>query len=273
MGRREPEGAWRPVTVAVVLGQLRDRTSWLTGVRAQKGGCQMGRGRVELALPVIRVGMALALVAIVFGAACSATTGSAAPSTPQPFPGDVPYTFAFPEGWTYVTGDGAGWAAYLDEVGKTDPQEAERLADWVASWLTGEFGAVHVRAGDRMKPFVGCSQADTGGRPAADVLFSLEQENLDAIARAPNITTTPVSDHISLPLGETVRIRWEWEGDGGTEQAAVAYAFAADDMLMVCLFQSLPETVAAYEPEWEAIIGTFKPKDLPNSSPPPASPE
>ena len=38
----------------------------------------------------------------------------------------------------------------LDEVGKTDPQEAERLADWVASWLTGEFGAVHVRAGDRM---------------------------------------------------------------------------------------------------------------------------
>ncbi len=92
------------------------------------------------------------------------------------------------------------------------------------------------------------------------MLFSLEQENVDAIARAPNITTTPVSDHISLPLGETVQIRWDWEGDGGTEQAAVAYAFAADDMLMVCLFQSLPETVATYEPESEAIIGTFKPK-------------
>ena len=105
------------------------------------------------------------------------------------------------------------------------------------------------------------------------MLFSLERENVDAIARAPNITTTPVSDHISLPLGETVRIRWEWEGDGGTEQAAVAYAFAADDMLMVCLFQSLPETVATDEHEWEAIIGTFKPKNSPNLSPPPASPE
>ena len=173
-----------------------------------------------------------------------------------------------------MTGDGAGWAAYLDEVGKTDPQEAERLADWVASWLTGEFGAVHVRAGDRMKPFVGCSQADTGGRPAADVLFSLEQENVDAIARAPNITTTPVSDYISLPLGETVReSAGSGRSDGGTEQAAVAYAFAADDMLMVCLFQSLPETVATYEPEWEAIMATFKPKISPNLSPPPASPE
>ena len=102
------------------------------------------------------------------------------------------------------------------------------------------------------------------------MLFSLEQENVDAIARAPNITTKPVSDHISLPLGESVRIRWEWKGDGGTEQAAVAYVFAADDMLMVCLFQSLPETVATYESEWEAIIGTFKPKDSPNLSPPPA---
>ena len=60
----------------------------------------------------------------------------------------------------------------------------------------------------------------------------------------PTSRRPPVSDHISLPLGETVRIRWKWEGDGGTEQAAVAYAFAADDMLMVCLFESLPETVA-----------------------------
>ena len=217
--------------------------------------------------------MALALAAIVFGAACSATTGSAAPSTPQPFPDDVPYTLTFPEGWTYVTGDGAGWEAYLDEVGRTDPGEAERLADWVASWLTAEFGAVHVRAAENIKPFVSCSEADTGGRPAAEMLMADEQQTVEGIATAPNITRAPVSDHVSLPVGETVRYRWGWNDDGGTELAAIAYAFVAGDMLIVCLFQSSPGTVATHEPEWEAIIGSFSPRDSLETSQPTSSPQ
>ena len=189
--------------------------------------------------------MALALAAIVFGAACSATTGSAAPSTPQPFPDDVPYTLTFPEGWTYVTGDGAGWEAYLDEVGRTDPREAERLADWVATWLTRvNSGQSTFGAAENIKPFVSCSEADTGGRPAAEMLMADEQQTVEGIATAPH--------RRGRRSPTTFRCPWERPSDtagvgmttGGRSWPQIAYAFVAGDMLIVCLFQSSPGTVA-----------------------------
>ena len=227
--------------------------------------------RLGFCAPVIGIGMALALAAIVFGAACSATTGSAAPATPQPFPDDVPYTLTFPEGWTYVTGDGAGWAAYLDEVGNR-PRGGRATCLLGRELADPGIRGSQRRAAESIKPFVSCSKADTGGRPASEMLLADEQQTVEGIATAPNITRAPVSDHVSLPVGETVRYRLGWTDDGGTELAAIAYAFVADDMLIVCLFQSSPETVATYEPEWEAIIGTFS-RGTQATSPPASSPK
>ena len=40
--------------------------------------------------------------------------------------------------------------------------------------------------------------------------------------------------------------------------AAIGYAFVVDDLFITCVFQSLPDTIAAHEPEFESILRTFK---------------
>jgi hypothetical protein len=188
-------------------------------------------------------------------------------ATREPFPEDLPYTLGLPDDWLYVTGDATAWAAYLDDRKKTDPDDAARLTS-AASRLSTPFHAVEIGSGDSS----GCGTRDTGGRSASEVLRSDEEQNIQEVASASNITKAPVAHSLTLPVGETVRMRWAWTTPEGHELAASMYAFAAaDNTIVACLFQGEPVTADAHQPEWESILRTSRLKGTPPDGASPAT--
>ena len=133
--------------------------------------------------------------------------------------------------------------------------------------------AYNVGSTDALTPNVGCNTLDRGDASIAGTLVQGEKQNVEAIAQLPGIIGAPTSDRISLPVGETVRVRWRWTGpttdDGDT--TSIGYLFVSGPTVHTCVFSAATPTISTHELEWEAILRTFKakPSASPSASAPP----
>ncbi|MDH4112503.1 MAG: hypothetical protein OEV60_07455 [Actinomycetota bacterium] len=187
--------------------------------------------------------------------ATSAPTPTAAPTqsvTPTPFRLD------FPDGW--VVGQPTDLPALLDELETMDSDEARKLRELIeaSATPTSALVAYHVGSSDEVVPDVGCTTLDRGGLPVKTVLDLGEEQNVEHLAQYPGIVGAPTSDRLTLPVGETVRVRWRWESPAGSERTSIGYLFVGGPIVVTCVFSAASDTVAGHEPGWEAILGTFE---------------
>jgi hypothetical protein len=170
----------------------------------------------------------------------------------------VPFTLTFPEGW--LAGTPADVEAYMKDLEKTDPTLAANLRE-ALQLETSAFVAYEVSSTEPVIPSIACTTLDREGLSIPEVLDLAEQQNVDAIARLPETAVAPKADRIQLPVGEAVRVRWQWGlGPPAAEAAAVGYLFVSGDLVITCVFGSGVETVDKHEPEWRSILATFAPR-------------
>jgi hypothetical protein len=170
----------------------------------------------------------------------------------------LPFRLDFPDGW--VVGQPADLPALVDELETMDSDEARRLRELIeaSAMPTSTLVAYHVGSSDEVVPDVGCTTLDRGGLPAKTVLDLGEEQNVEALAQLPGIVGAPTSDRLTLPVGETVRVRWRWENPAGGERTSIGYLFVGGSIVVTCVFSAASDTVAGHEPGWEAILGTFE---------------
>jgi hypothetical protein len=185
-------------------------------------------------------------------------SGSAASATPSATVGDLPFTIVFPDGW--VHGGTQDIASILADLAKTDPEYAKKIEAITRNspTFTSEFTAYNVGSSDRVTPNVGCNTLDRGDYSIADILDLGESQNREAVARLPGLIGTPTSDRMELPVGETVRVPWRWRQSTGTDLSSIGYLFVSGATVYTCVFSAETATVATHEPEWDAILRTFR---------------
>ncbi|HEY6058914.1 MAG TPA: hypothetical protein VIV06_12850, partial [Candidatus Limnocylindrales bacterium] len=160
-------------------------------------------------------------------------------------------------------GSSRDFASYLTALEKTNPDYAQKLKEILdrAQTPTYQFVAYNVGSADALTPSVGCTTLDRGDESIAAALAEGEKQNVEALAQLPGIVGGPTSDRITLPVGETVRVRWRWTDPTITsEGTSVGYLWVSGPTMYTCVFSASTSTIATHEPEWEAILGTFKAK-------------
>jgi YVTN family beta-propeller protein len=172
---------------------------------------------------------------------------------------DLPFTFDLPEGWVF--GSASEMASTIDELATANPEYAEKLQavlDTSATPTSG-FVAYDVGSVDPLTPSMSCSTLDRGATPIAETLDLGETQNVEAVADLPGLIGTPTSDRMALPVGETVRVHWRWTDPSGRgEISSIGHLFVSGPTIYTCVFSAGTSTIAAHEPEWEAILRTFK---------------
>jgi hypothetical protein len=220
------------------------------------------------AAAVAALGLTLVLVAC--GGSTPATP-SAAGLTPSPAASaspaptlaaagsfaDLPFSLDLPDGWVFGTPQDV--AATLKELAASDAADAQRLQSILdqAPTTTSVFVAYQTSSSEGIPPSLSCNTLDLGTMSAADAMTLGETQNRDAIAGLPGIVGEPVADRVSLPVGETVRIRWRSTAFG-EDATSLGYQFVAGPTVFTCVFTSATTTAAMHQPEFEAILATFR---------------
>ena len=170
----------------------------------------------------------------------------------------LPFRLDFPDGW--VVGQPTDLPALVDELETMDSDEAQKLRELIeaSATPTSSLVAYNVGSTDEVAPDVGCTTLDRGGLPAKTVLDLGEEQNVEALAQLPGIVGVPTSDRLTLPVGETVRVRWRWDNPAGGERTSIGYLFVGGPIVVTCVFSAASDTVTGHEPGWEAILGTFE---------------
>ena len=224
----------------------------------------------------------LLVAALLAGCGADSAPGSTSGASPSPSPSsgpaaviagsfaDLPFTLDMPEGWVF--GNAKDVAAGLAAIAKSDSADAKKLQAILAQTATPTSGFVAYDVGsqDAFIPGVGCTTVDRGSLSAADALAQGQVQNVDALAQWPGIIGKPVGDRMTLPVGETVRVRWQWKNAAdGTDATSIGYLFVAGPTVCTCVFSAGTPTVATHQPEWEAILRTFavKPSASPSTTP------
>jgi hypothetical protein len=183
---------------------------------------------------------------------------------------DLPFALTMPDGWVF--GNPKDVAAGLAALQKSDTADAKKLQELLAQspTFTSEFIAYLVGSPDAFTPNISCNTLDRGSLSVADTLAQGQVQNVDARAELPGIIGKPTADRMTLPVGETVRVRWQWkEATSGADLTSIGYLFVAGPTVYTCVFSAGTPTVATHEPEWEAILRTFaaKPSASPSTAP------
>jgi len=198
----------------------------------------------------------------------------AAPARPDPLATEIPlagsfatlpFTLDFPDGWMFGTAENL--SAVLESAKSTDPEWAAKFEEIVrqSGSASNMFLAVEVGSDDPLRqPSISGVTGDIGDSPVAGLLDEYERQNVEGVAKMPGIEGKVSSDRIQLPIGETVRVRWRNvlpADSGGTgDTSSTGHAFVVDTTIYTFVFTDATEAVAAHEPEWEGILGTFKVK-------------
>ncbi len=224
----------------------------------------------------------LLVAALLAGCGADSAPGSTSGASPSPSPSsgpaaviagsfaDLPFTLDMPEGWVF--GNAKDVAAGLAAIAKSDSADAKKLQAILAQTATPTSGFVAYDVGgqEAFVPGVGCTTVGLGSLSAADALAEGQVQNVDALAQWPGIIGKPVGDRMTLPVGETVRVRWRWTNAAdGTDATSIGYLFVAGPTVYTCVFSAGTPTVATHQPEWEAILRTFavKPSASPSTTP------
>lgn len=171
---------------------------------------------------------------------------------------DLPFSLELGDGWVF--GSVESMATRLATLERTNPDYAKKLKVLLdsAPTFTSEFVAYDVGSADDFTPNVSCNTLDRGDASIAAALAQGEKQNVEALAQLPDIVGRPTSDRISLPVGETVRVRWRWTGPSDeTDATSIGYLFVSGPTVYTCVFSAGTSTIATHEPEWEAILRTF----------------
>jgi len=184
---------------------------------------------------------------------------------------ELPFSLTMPDGWVF--GNPKEIAAGLAALQKSDTADAKKLQALLAQspTFTSEFIAYDVGSSDAFTPNIGCNTLDRReDLSVADTLAQGQVQNVAAIAEVPGIIGKPTADRMTLPVGEAVRVRWQWkDAASGTDAASIGYFFVAGPTVYTCVFSAGASTIATHEPEWEAILRTFaaKPSASPSTGP------
>ena len=222
--------------------------------------CPASRGTLVRACVPLLVALVACSPAPASAPATSPSSISARPSS-APLAGsfaDLSYTLEMPAGWVFGTSSGVG--DYLSALEASDPALADRVQRILSESpsFTSEFLAYDLSSEDQVTPSVSCNTLDRRSMPVEETLNIAEQQNLDGISELPGIVGSPEADRLTLPVGETVRIRWRIAGPASDELASIGYLFVSGPTVYTCVFTSSATTVGAHEPEWEAILRTFE---------------
>ena len=217
----------------------------------------------RLGRPRPGAGLAGVLVAVVV-VACGGTAVPAEAPSPSQVPSagsfaDLPYRFEMPEGWLF--GTSLNLEAYLAEIAKSSPEDARRYEELMSGVpaFKSEFVAYEVGADEDVLPNLYCNTLDRGGTSIAATLYRGESQNVEALSELPGIVERPTSDRITLPVGETVRIRWRTvDPADGADRSFIGYLFISGQMVVTCVFSAGTVTVDGHEPGWESILRTFE---------------
>lgn len=172
---------------------------------------------------------------------------------------DLSFTFDLPEGWAF--GSASNMASWMDELARVNPDYAKKLKAALerAATPTSGFVAYDVSCVDALTPSMSCTTLDRGATSIAEILDLGEKQNVEGIAEMPGLIGQPTSDRITLPVGETVRVRWLWTDPSGQgESSSIGYLFVSGPTVYTCVFSAGTATIAVHEPEWEAIFRTFE---------------
>jgi YVTN family beta-propeller protein len=197
--------------------------------------------------------------------AAASVTPSASPTSSATFAGsfaDLPFSLDLPDGWVF--GNPKEMGSLLAALAKTDPDGAKKLEAIInaAPTVTSQFVAYNVGSLDAFTPNVTCNTLDRGSTSVAEALDLGETQNVEGVAQLPGIIGRPTSDRIKLPIGETVRVRWRWSWKDPSPEdvTSIGYLFVGGPTIYTCVFSADASTITTHEPEWEAILGTFKAK-------------
>jgi hypothetical protein len=188
------------------------------------------------------------------------TSTSRAPSPTLPLAGsfeDLPFTLELPAGWVFGTRQDV--EAALRSLLETDSADADRYQALLdqSPPFSSAFVAYNVASSEDFTPAVSCNTVDRGDTPVADALNLGQTQNLEGIGQLPGLIGEPTADRMTLPVGETVRIRWRSTGLGA-DTTSIGYLFVAGPTVFTCVFTAATDTVDTHQPEWESILGTFR---------------
>jgi YVTN family beta-propeller protein len=164
-----------------------------------------------------------------------------------------------PDGWVF--GSDRGIFSELDQLADTNPDYARKLKAALDTFATptSAFVAYEVASHDAFTPSISCTTLDRGSTPAAEVLTLGEKQNIEGVAQLPGVIGKPTSDRIALPIGDSVRVRWHWTAPGlEGELSSIGYLYVSGPTVYTCVFSASTSTIATHEPEWEAILRTFR---------------
>jgi YVTN family beta-propeller protein len=218
------------------------------------------------------VGFALLTTAVVLLVACGGVPASSPPSTLPSSPAaaspaataslarsfsDLHFRFDLPDGWTF--GSSQDLLDSMKELERLNPEWARRLKAALADQAnpTSKFVAYDVSSTEEVTPTLQCTTLDRMSMSVESVLELGETQNLEGIEQLPGLVGSPSPDRLTLPAGETVRIRWQWRLPDGREATSIGYLFVVGPTAYTCTFTGGSGTIAGHEPEWESILRSF----------------
>jgi len=246
------------------MSGIDQRRPSIRAVASSRPEWRAGRRLAAVGLALVLVGCGGSGPASTSAPAASALTSSptAPPPTEPPVAGsfaDLPFSLDLPADWVFGTQQQV--EANLRSLAQSNTADAKRIQALLAQVppATSSFVAYEVGSKDSFTPNISCQTTDLGSITAADALNLGETQNSEAIAGMPGIVGKPVADRVVLPIGETVRIRWRTTALGA-DTTSIGYMFVAGPTVYTCVFTAATSAVAAHQPDWEAILGTFHAK-------------
>jgi hypothetical protein len=94
------------------------------------------------------------------------------------------------------------------------------------------------------------------GSSDSAVLDAFQSQNVAAVAQAPGVVGTPTSDRLSLPIGETVRVRWRIQANN-LDLSSIGYGFIKDGYIYTLVFTCATGVLVAEEPVILQIVESF----------------